>query len=57
MLTKEYSPSKTIMLEPMTMPQTDESTAKPADAQIDSRISRWSRLEALVAFWALTRGF
>ena len=43
MLTNEYSPSKTIMLEPLTMPQMLENTANPAEAQTDNNSRRRSR--------------
>ena len=42
MLTKEYRPSKTIMLEPLRIPQRLENTANPADAQTENSSSRRS---------------
>ena len=37
MLAKEYIPSKTIMLEPLRMPQILENTANPAEAQTEKQ--------------------
>src|SRR6187431_2549583 len=42
MLTNEYRPSKTIMLDPLTIPQTLEKTANPAEAQTENSSSRRS---------------
>jgi trans-aconitate 2-methyltransferase len=43
MLANEYKPSKTIMLEPLTMPQMLENAANPAEAQTEKSSSRRSR--------------
>ena len=43
MLAKEYNPSKTIMLEPLRIPQMLETTANPAEAQTENSSSRRSR--------------
>ena len=43
MLAKEYNPSKTIMLEPLRIPQMLENTANPAEAQTENSSSRRSR--------------
>src|SRR5512133_848912 len=40
MLTKEYRPSKTIMLDPLTIPQRLENMANPAEAHTDNSSSR-----------------
>jgi hypothetical protein len=42
MLTNEYRPSKTIMLEPLTIPQTLEMTANAAEAHTENSRSRRS---------------
>src|SRR3954466_4622110 len=42
MLANEYKPSKTIMLEPVRIPQTLEKTANPAEAHTDNSSSRRS---------------
>src|SRR6476620_667576 len=43
MLTNEYSPSKTIMLEQLMMPQILENTSYPAAAPTENSSSRCSR--------------
>src|SRR4029450_8153859 len=43
MLAKEYNPSKTIMLEPLRMPQMLEKSANPGDGAAGSSSSRRSR--------------
>src|SRR4029453_19368539 len=43
MLANEYNPSKTIMLEPLRIPQMLENTANPAEAQTENSSSRLTR--------------
>ena len=43
MLAKEYIPSKTIMLEPLRMPQILENTANPAEAQTEQQQPTFTR--------------